>query len=70
MAVAFGPDGLDDALRLVALAVGGDAQDGPLPDERWVWIHRITVFNDAPTTSWPDVEAALGMALAVSRREP
>lgn len=67
VAGAFADPALDDALALVAQIVGSDPDDGPLPAQRWAWVHILTVFNDAPTTTARDVDALLGLACEVAR---
>jgi hypothetical protein len=63
----FAEPALDDALRIVAGIVGGDPDDGQLPGQRWAWVHALTVFNDAPTTTERDVRLVLTIAGDVAR---
>lgn len=67
VADVFAEPALDDALRLVAQIVVGDPADGQLPAERWAWVHALTVFNDAPSTTAGDVRLVLTMAGDVAR---
>jgi hypothetical protein len=67
IAGAFAAPALDDALGLVAQIVGSDPDDGPLPAQRWAWVHTLTTFNDSPTTTARDIDAVLGLAGEVAR---
>ena len=59
----FLPPGVDSALREVARVLGPVPGDGPLPDERWAWIHTMTCFNDSPSTSEHAVRQVLSTAV-------
>ena len=61
----FLPKEVDAALRAVARVLGPVPDEGPLPDERWAWIHTITCFNDAPETTFGAVRNVLSTASGV-----
>lgn len=67
IAGAFADPALDEALALVAQIIGPDPDDGPLPVQRWAWVHTLTMFNDAPATTARDIDAVLGAAGEVAR---
>jgi len=62
----FADDELDNALAIAAEVVGGDPQDGELPNERWAWVHVLTCFNDDPSTTVHSVQRVLVMASEVA----
>lgn len=62
----FADQALDDALAIAAEVVGGDPQDGELPDERWAWVHVLTCFNDDPSTTAQRVQRVLVLASDVA----
>lgn len=59
---AFADEALDRALGIVAEIIGADPDDGDPPQERWAWVHTITCFNDAGSTTDADVRQVLLMA--------
>lgn len=67
LAGAFADPALDEALALVAQIIGSDPSDGPLPEERWAWVHTLTTFNDRPTTTARDIDSVLSAAGEVAR---
>lgn len=56
---AFVEPSCDAALRALAHLIGPDPVDGPIPDERWAWVHVITQFNDRSGQAWPVVRRKL-----------
>lgn len=68
VAGAFADSALDEALALVAQIIGSDPEDGPLPAQRWAWVHTLTTFNDCPTTTARDIDDVLGAAGDVAGR--
>ena len=56
----------DAALRTLAHLIGPDPSDGPIPDERWAWVHVITQFNDQPDQTWPVVRRILHEAREIA----
>ena len=58
----------DAALRTLAHLIGPDPSDGPIPDERWAWVHVITQFNDRPDQTWPVVRRILHEAREIAAR--
>mgnify|MGYP000334830184 FL=1 len=64
---AFADPSCDAALCKFAHVIGVDPADGPIDDERWAWVHVVTVFNDRPSQSWPVVRRSLHEARSTLR---
>lgn len=64
---AFTDPSFDEALREVAHVIGVDPSDGPVADERWAWVHVVTVFNDRTDQTWPVVRRTLHEARDLRR---
>ncbi len=65
---AFAHPACDAALRTLAHLIGPDPSDGPIPDERWAWVHVITQFNDQFDLTWPVVRRILHEAREIAAR--